>query len=398
MTLAYFDCFSGISGDMTLGALVSLGVPPQWLQEQISRLPLDGFQIVAGNVTRHGIQAVQVIVESSETHHHRDYNTIHGLIKASPYSERIKALALDIFDRIAGAESTIHGCPKEEIHFHEVGAVDALVDVLGTCLGLEYLGIDRVLASPLPLGKGFVRCQHGVLPVPAPAALEILKDIPVYGGDAAREVVTPTGAAIIAALAAGFGALPGVEIKAVGYGAGTHEDADRPNLLRIMLGRQSEVPAHVAMEKLILIETTIDDMNPEIFGFLMDQLLADGALDVYWTPVQMKKNRPGTLVTVLCTPETKTAMIRRLFSETSTLGVRFHEVQRSALTRRAIEIETPYGRVAAKEVFNPDGSRRIIPEYEACRRIAEKQKLPLQQVYAAVQQSGRAAVLGHSGQ
>ena len=384
MTLAYFDCFSGISGDMTLGALVSLGLPLQWLREQIGRLPLDGFDLVAHNVTRNGIQAVQVVVETGESHHHRNYGTIRTVIQASPYSEKVKGMAMGIFDRIAAAEARIHGIDKETVHFHEVGAVDALVDVVGTCLGLEYLGIGQVVASPLPLGSGFVRCQHGVLPVPAPATLEILKNIPVYGGDVSKELVTPTGAAIVAAIAGSFEALPAMQVGRVGYGAGTHDLGDRPNLLRILIGDPVEACGQDCQQRLILIETAIDDMNPEIFGFLMDKLLAEGALDVYWTSIQMKKNRPGTLVTILCDADRKSAVTRRLFEETTTLGVRFHEVRRATLARRASRIDTPFGQVDVKEVVTPDGSRRIVPEFEACRRVAEKHGLPLQQVYAII--------------
>jgi len=389
MTTAYFDCFSGISGDMILGALVSLGVPADWLQSELSRLPLDGFQLRSRGVSRHGIQAVHVEVVIQETHHHRTYRSIRELVDGCPLSAWVKSKSLEIFDRIATAEAAVHGIAKEEVHFHEVGSMDAIVDVVGACLGFEYLKIENVIASALPLGKGFVQCQHGTLPVPAPATLEILKGVPVHSGPVAQEMVTPTGAGIITAMASSFGAMPAMQIDGIGYGAGTRELEQQPNLLRVIIGRPVARPANLKVQELVMVECNIDDMNPELFGYLMEKLLADGALDVVWIPIYMKKNRPGTLVQVLCNPETKSRVVERILNETTSLGVRFYEVQRTCLDREAVRIATPWGEVDAKQVTGLDGRQRVVPEFEACRRIAEARGVALRTVYTAVLAAGQ---------
>lgn len=386
MTLAYFDCFSGISGDMTLGALCGLGVPVDWLKEQIQRLPLSGFDIVRRDVLRNGIQAVQVEVIAGETHHHRNFGHIRDLLEQSPLPQAVKNQSLAIFRKIAEAEARIHGCRIEEVHFHEVGGIDAIVDIVGTCLGLNRLGITQIIASSLPLGSGVVRSQHGVLPVPAPATVEILKGIPVYAGNAGAELVTPTGAAIVASLAAGFGPLPTMRIEQCAYGAGQREFEDRPNLLRIMVG-QAVLPAALhagSDEKLVMLETCIDDMNPEIYGYLMEKLFADGVLDVFWSPIYMKKNRPGIMVQVLCAPEKKDAAVARILSETTSLGVRYYTVGRISLPRKVVELKTRFGLLKAKQVTGVDGQVRVVPEYEVCRKIAEQYGVTLQSVYEAV--------------
>jgi pyridinium-3,5-bisthiocarboxylic acid mononucleotide nickel chelatase len=391
MTLAYFDCFSGISGDMTLGAMVHLGVPVQWLRETIQGLPLAGFDIAAETVTRSGIEAMRVQVRTAETHHHRGLGDIQALIGGSALSDRVKSDSLAIFDRLAEAEAKVHGCPKSSVHFHEVGAADAIVDIVGACLGLEYLGVATVIASPLPMGRGFVTCAHGVLPVPAPATLEILKGVPVYGSDEQAELVTPTGAAIVAGMARGFSPMPPMHIRAVGYGAGSRDAGGPPNLLRVVTGVPARQGAVDACEKLVMVETCIDDMNPEIFSYLMETLFADGALDVFWVPVQMKKNRPGTWVRVLCAPEHRTVVVARLLSETTTLGVRFHDVHRTALRRETVEVTSAFGIVKVKKVWGVDGAARIVPEYEVCRRIAQKEGLSLQAVYETILRTAQAA-------
>jgi pyridinium-3,5-bisthiocarboxylic acid mononucleotide nickel chelatase len=388
MKLAYFDCFSGISGDMTLGALVHLGVPVQWLEQSIAALPLDGFAIKAQRVMRSGIEAVRLEVRTDETHHHRTLKDIRQLIENSPLPENVKGGSLAIFEHLAQAECKIHGCAKEAVHFHEVGAIDAIVDIVGACLGLDYLGVDATAASALPLGGGVVTCAHGTLPVPAPAVLELLKGKPVYGGNIQEELVTPTGAAILVGTAAEFKPMPSLHVHATGYGAGARERQGLPNLLRIVLGN---LQSGDSVESLVLAEACIDDMNPEIFGFLMEKLFEDGALDVYWVPVQMKKNRPGTLIHVLCAPERREAVAARILSETTSLGVRFHAVERMALARRAIEIESPYGKVQVKQVTGRDGATRLIPEYEVCRRIARERNLPLQRVYETILRSADAS-------
>ena len=382
--IAYFDCFSGISGDMTLGAFFDLGVPVDWLKDNLLKLPLNGFDLSVSTVHRHGVHGTFVKVDTLEQATSRHYSDIIALLHNSPLPDSVKERSLDIFDRIASAESHIHGCSKDSVHFHEVGAVDAIVDIVGTALCVDYLKIDRVISSKIPLGKGFVTCQHGTLPVPAPATVEILKGIPVYGSDIPHELVTPTGAAIISSLAKGFEPIPGMEIEAVGYGAGSRDLEQRPNLLRVMIGKRASLHPGVQNDRLLILETCIDDMNPEVFGFLMERLFEDGALDVYWIPVFMKKNRPGTMVQVLCRMDQREKITHRIFTETTSIGVRYYEANRSILSREQVEIETGFGPVAVKKVQHPDGSIRVAPEYEACKRIALEKKLPIRSVYERI--------------
>lgn len=373
---------------MTLGALIHLGVPLDWLKTQIGRLPLSGFDIKIQPLAPNGIQARRVdVVVSDERQPHRRYQDIVETIAQSPFSEKVKTTSIAVFDRIAKAEAAIHGCEKEAVHFHEVGAVDALVDIVGSCLAIEYLEIDRIHVSPLPLGSGFVNCQHGVLPVPAPATLEILKNKPVYGGGQPNELVTPTGAALAAVLADDFGAMPPMKAERIGYGAGSHELANQPNLLRIVLGTPLEPVAENAVERLTVVESSVDDMNPEFFGYLMEMLFKDGALDVLWIPVFMKKNRPATLVQVLCPPDRKDIIFQRIFNETTSLGIRHYDVRRLALKRSKVQVDTEFGSLAAKKVIDPQGRVRIVPEYEECRKVARELHLSLRDVYEAVLKS-----------
>jgi len=386
--IAYFDCFSGISGDMTLGALVDLGVPIEWLKDQLSRIPLENFDVTVTAVHRNGVHAKLVRVEAFDDKISRNFSQIRSLIENSPLTDRVKSNGLQIFRKLAEAEAHIHSCSVEAVHFHEVGGVDAIVDIVGTALGLEYLAIKKIIGSPIPLGKGFVTCSHGKLPVPAPATLGILKGVPVYGTDIPHELVTPTGAAIISAPAQGFGAMPDMVIKKIGYGAGQRDLADRPNLLRIVLGDElqsvTDTTQGLQTDQIEIIETSIDDMNPELFGYLMNQLFEDGALDVCWIPIYMKKNRPGTMLQVLCKNDRRDILIHRILSETTTLGVRFYESRRRLLWRDQQEVETSYGRIAVKRVKDPKGNIRIIPEYEVCQKIAREQDLPLRIVYDTV--------------
>jgi uncharacterized protein (TIGR00299 family) protein len=381
---AYFDCFSGISGDMALGALIDLGAPVEWLQNELSRLPLDGFCLALTPMMRNGIQATCVRVEIEESGHSRDYKKIKSLLEGSPLSEDTKLKSLKIFEKLALAEARIHGCTPDEVHFHEVGGIDAIVDIVGTVLCLEKLGIDRVISSRIPLGSGFVDCRHGRLPVPAPATIEILKEVPVYGSDAAFELVTPTGAAIITSLAKSFGPLPPMRVEKTGYGAGQRELPDRPNLLRIIIGTADTSTEGVTTDEITILETCIDDMNPELFGYLMERLFSDGALDVYWIPLHMKKNRPGTMVQVLCEEVDKDRLIRRLLSETTSLGVRYYQATRRILAREQLTIQTSFGEIRVKRVRDPDGSERLLPEFDVCRKIALKRDLPLRVVYDTI--------------
>ncbi|MDO9565941.1 MAG: nickel pincer cofactor biosynthesis protein LarC [Candidatus Desulfaltia sp.] len=386
--IAYFDCFSGISGDMTLGAFIDLGVPVKWLEESLCAIPLTGFDIAVSSVVRHGITAKSVHVYSEDNAQSRDYTEIRSLIEKSALSVMVKENSLKIFERLANAESKIHGCPAEKVHFHEVGGIDAIADIVGAALCVEYLGIKRITASSLALGTGFVSCRHGTLPVPAPATLEILKGIPVFGSGITHELVTPTGAAIIATLAESYGPMPDMVIKKTGYGAGKQDIQSKPNLLRIIAGTPQNHQTGCQKETIVVIETCIDDMNPEIFGFVMDRLFEDGALDVYWIPVFMKKNRPGTMMQVLCRKSRKDIIIKRILSETTSSGVRYYNVERAILAREEIIVKTGYGRIKAKRITDPAGSMRIVPEYEACKKIALEKNIPIRVVYDTIAKEG----------
>lgn len=388
MTIAYFDCFSGISGDMTIGALLDIGVPLEWLQEQLLGLPLDGFSLSAKSVSFHGVQArhFQVRVQGETVHRH--YGDIKSMIEKCSLSSRVRQTSLSIFDQVAEAESRIHGVEKANVHFHEVGAIDSILDIVGTALCLEYLGIDTILSSKIPLGKGFVACRHGTLPIPAPATVEILKDVPVYGSGISEEMVTPTGAAIIKALAKDFVDMPPMTIEKIGYGAGSRNLPKQPNLLRVVTGQvhalSDENTQELLEDTVVVVETCVDDMNPEIFGYLMDRLFEDGALDVYWIPVFMKKNRPGTLIQVVCNMETRSTVINRVLSETTSTGVRFHPIRRTKLIREIVTVSTAFGDVLMKKITDLEGNTRLVPEYESCKKIALAHKIPIKKVYERI--------------
>jgi hypothetical protein len=386
--LAYFDCFSGISGDMTLGALIHLGVPLTWLKESIARLPLAGFDIAVADVEYNGILAKRVEVQAGDEHHHRHYSDIRTMIEKSPLPEPARIMALGIFKRLAEAEAKIHGCRPEDVHFHEVGAVDAIVDVVGAALGFHHLGITEAVCAPVPTGRGFVNCRHGRLPVPAPATAALLKGVPTVGTEIEYELTTPTGAAIVTTAAAAFGPRPPMTVSAIGYGAGSRNIDPGPNLLRIMIGEhtinQMSDDSEFKCDQIVIAETSIDNMNPEFFGFVMDRLFEAGALDVVWIPVQMKKNRPGTLLQALCTRERLGAITRCLLTETTSLGVRYHAAKRYLLERDQVTIESSFGRIPVKRVRYPRGEVRCVPEYEVCRRIALEKGLPLRIVYDVV--------------
>ena len=389
--IAYFDCFSGISGDMTLGAFFDLGVPVEWLQDRLETLPLTGFEVLVETVSRNGIQAKSVEVRVKDDTTSRHYEDITSIIEKSPLSPEVKQRSLDIFERIADAEALIHGCPREKVHFHEVGGIDALVDIVGTALCVDYLEIDTVIASQIPVGRGFVTCQHGILPVPAPATLAILKGVPIYGTKIPHELVTPTGAAIIATLAESFEEMPDMIIEKIGYGAGKRELESQPNLLRIILGTEitnsEKRIGEYQTDQIVIIETCIDDMNPEVFGFMMERLFEKGALDVYWIPIFMKKNRPGTMVQVLCSEDCREVLMACILSESSSLGVRYYHAKRRMLGRERIMVKTVYGEIAVKRIIELDGSSRIVPEYEICKKIALEKNLPVRVVYDTILKS-----------
>ena len=382
MSFAYFDCFAGISGDMILGALIDLGVPGDFIVENVRSMPLDAFQLEISTASRMEIHGrhVKVVVEDRNKQA-RDYGDIKSLIQNGPLSDKVKGLSLKVFERLAGVEASIHNCSKESVHFHEVGGVDAIVDIVGAALGLEWLGIDKVFASEIPVGRGFVDCQHGTLPVPAPATLALLDGVPVYGTGVPHELVTPTGAAIITCLAEHFGPMPKMLIGKIGYGVGTRDLEERPNLLRVILG---ELDSEHHKDSVMVVETNIDDMNPEIFGFVMERLFEDGALDVTWIPVFMKKSRPGTMIQVICKETDRDALVSRILSETTATGVRYYPAERTKLPRKVKEVTTSYGKVRVKEVSGPAGRVSMAPEYEDCKKIALEKNVPLKVVYETI--------------
>ena len=388
MKCIYFDCFAGISGDMTLGALLDLGVPLSYLTEELGRLSLSGYRVRTARAMKMGISGKKVTVQcDSHGHHHehRSYRTIESLINKSSLKKSVKELSLNIFSRLAQAEAHIHRKKMADVHFHEVGAIDSIVDIVGSVIGIDYLGIDTCFSSALPLGSGFVQCQHGILPVPAPATLELLRGVPVYQSDVKGEMVTPTGAAILTALVKRFGAMPPLNIIKVGYGAGSNDFPQLPNMLRAILGDSQEDSAD---EQVRVLEANIDDMNPEWAGFLMEQLLAAGALDVAFIPLQMKKNRPGIMLQVICDESRQQQLTAIIFRESTTAGVRCHGAARVVLPRSQGTVKTRFGTMKVK-ILQSGGAAVVSPEFEECRRVALQKGVPLKEVYAEVIAAGK---------
>ncbi len=378
---AYLDCFSGISGNMLLGAILHAGLSEEVLYNTLLGLHLQGWQLKVKQLRECGFAAIGVRVESQDKQPHRHLRDIRRILINSSLPDSVRDKSLAVFIRLAQAEATVHGVGQDEVHFHEVGAVDAIIDVVGAVAGFFHLGIERLVCSPLPLTRGWIKCEHGEIPLPAPAVNLLLKDIPVYGIELSQELVTPTGAAIIAELADGFGIMPPMVIKATGYGAGTMKrDDGRPNLLRLCLGKSCRVDE---VQEVEVIETHLDDWSPEIWPHVSEQLLESGALDVSLVPIQMKKGRPGFLLKVICSPEDSYLLKQVLFRETTAIGLRFHRQQRLTLPRRAIIVDTPLGKVAAKAMETSEGTV-ITPEYEACRKLAKEQGIPIRNIYQMV--------------
>lgn len=383
MKVLYFDCFAGIAGDMTVAALLELGLPLETLREGLSLLPLSGYTLSSAKVERHCVAGTSFQVTLTEPDQpHRHYSGIAAMIENSALKPRVKELAQRIFLRLAEAEACVHGVSLERVHFHEVGAVDSIIDIVGTAIGLDYLGIDRVYASGLPYGRGFVQTAHGRLPVPAPATAKLMEGIPLGPDIGEGERVTPTGAAIVAALAAGFGPPPAMTPSATGYGAGEKDFPELPNLLRAVLGEMAELARH---DEVLVIETHIDDMAPEIFGFLMERLLAAGALDVAFSPLQMKKNRPATRLTVIARPADLDLLSEIVLSESTAIGLRYYRANRILLDRKGELRQSSLGPVLVKVLENG----RVAPEFESCREISLAQKLPLVEVYRIVERECR---------
>jgi len=388
MKIAYFDCFSGVSGDMTLGALLACGADEEEFRRQLAGLSVPGYDLHIQRVTRGGIAAtdVDVVLHESEAGHGRRLEDIAALLAESVLSEAVRRNALAVFTRLADAEAKIHGTTPDEIHFHEVGAVDAIVDIVGSCLLLEMLGIERVQMSALPCGMGTIVCAHGVLPVPAPATLELLAGFPVYPVNIKGELVTPTGAALLTTLAdpKTVGVMPAMRIMRSGYGAGKKQlDPNRPNLLRVVVG-ETEDSADKTPLTIAVLETNVDDQNPEGFELLMERAFAAGALDVFFAPIQMKKNRPATLVTVLCPTDKAEVLAGVLFRESGTFGVRVREQKRLTLERSWQTVTTEYGDIRLKVGTWQGEEVSVSPEYEDCKAAALAHSVPLRLVYEAV--------------
>jgi pyridinium-3,5-bisthiocarboxylic acid mononucleotide nickel chelatase len=382
MKILYFDCFAGIAGDMTVAALLELGLPLELLREGLAALPFSGYTLESKPVLRHGISGTSFRVNLTEADQpHRHYSGIAAMIEAAPLNARVKELSGRIFRRLAEAEAKVHGVALERVHFHEVGAVDSIADIVGVAIGLDYLGVEKVYSSGLPFGRGFVQTAHGRLPVPTPATALLMAGIPLTSDIGEGERVTPTGAAILAALAEGFGPPPPMVPERIGYGAGEKDFAEVPNLLRLVLGEASGAAEVAAEDEVLSIETQVDDMNPELLGFLMERLLDAGALDVAFSALQMKKNRPGTLISVLANPGDLEKLSGIILSQSTAIGLRYYPTRRITLSRRVEERATSLGPVQVKVL----GNGRVAPEFEECRRIALEKGLPLIEVYRTVE-------------
>ncbi len=407
--LLYFDCFSGISGDMTLGALIDAGLPLDELKRALGSLAVSGFDISTKRVLRAGVSATQFIVhehrheapstqhgtqhstqhdhDHSHDHPHRSLPEIFELIEGSALSPAGRARARQLFQRLAEAEAAIHQTPIDRVHLHEVGALDSIIDIVGAVFGLEWFGADRIVASALNVGGGMVDTAHGHFPVPAPATVKLLGDAPIYSGPVQQELVTPTGALIVSSYASSFGPIPRMTIDRVGYGAGGRDFPTTPNVLRVLVGqavaeddRTAEVGGGAGTERVSVIECEIDDMNPQLFGVAMDRLYGAGALEVFYVSAQMKKNRPGTLVTVVAPPERRAALADVIFRETTTIGLRHYEVDRECLRREIVNVDTPIGVVRFKVAWRDGRIINAVPEFEDCARLATANNLSVKDV------------------
>ncbi len=378
---AYADCFSGVSGDMFLGALFDVGLLPEHLQTELALLNLGEFSLQTLKQQDHGISGTRVVISTKETEQIRTWKDIRNLIAQSGLHGNVKEKSLRVFSCLAVAESRIHGCQPDDVHFHEIGGLDSIIDIIGSVIGLEFLGIDRLVVSPLPMPRGWVHCNHGMLPLPAPAVCEILTDVPVYGSEIQQELVTPTGAALVKTLGAEFGDFPVMRIKRTGYGVGSRKlPGDMPNLLRLVVGLAQMADERQDVE---VIESNLDDWSPETFPHLCEQLFSAGALDVSLVPIHMKKGRPGFLLRVITDTARSWDIKNCIFAETTSIGLRFRREKRMTLPRNTGTVNTRWGPVAVKRVAH-DSGYVLYPEYEDCRRVALENRIPLKEVYAAV--------------
>ena len=384
MRILYFDCIAGISGDMALGALIQAGADADVIRDHLSVLPVEPFEFEVGSVDSHGIHALKVTVRTGASAVVRTYANIRALLEEADLPPDAKALAQRIFRRLAVAEAAVHNREVEQVVFHEVGAVDSIVDITGTALALTMLGVERIFASAVPTGFGMVKTDHGMMPIPAPAVVELLRGIPMYSRGVPMELVTPTGAAILASTVEGFGELPRMRTDAVGYGAGTAR-TDFPNVLRVFIGEDDPTAhpdqAHPPTSGETLLETNIDDLNPELYPYVLERLFEAGAQDAWLTPIIMKKGRPAVMVSVLCSPARADSLRQVLFRETGTLGVRATVVDKAALERESLEVRTEFGPVRVKLGMVDGAVVTAAPEFEDCVKLARESGVPARDVY-----------------
>ncbi len=389
MKIAYFDCFSGVSGDMILGALLDAGLDRRELESELGKLKLSGYKIKAEKTARKGISGTKFSIDIKEPNVERRLGDIIEIVDRSDLDDDIKDLSQKAFRELAAVEAKIHGQSIDQIHLHEVSGLDSIIDVVGSFIGIKKLGIKATYSSRIHVGAGFVESQGGVLPVPAPATLELLKGVPIYSQGIEAELATPTGVCILKALSQTFGIMPAMRVEKVGYGAGSR-DLEIPNLLRVYIGEASQ--GGYEKEDVILIETNIDDMNPELLGYASETLLKQGALDVFMTPIYMKKHRPGIMLSVLTTEDKLDHVLSIVFGETTTLGVRIHRLEKKKLSREIISVTTRFGEVKVKIGKIGNQIKNIAPEYESCQEIAQRQKIPLKDVYDEAQEAARKAL------
>ncbi len=387
MKIAYIDCFSGISGDMLLGALLDAGLPLDELRNELKKLRLDGYRLSSKKITRNGFTGTRFIAEMTGDQPERNLTDIERLIAESALDEDIKNTGTAVFRRIATVEAGIHSQEIDRVHFHEIGAVDSILDIIGTLVGIKKLGIERIYCSKIHLGTGTVTCSHGTIPVPAPATVALLKDVPVYSRGIEAELTTPTGAGIITTVAAGFGPMPAMTLETVGYGAGSRE-LPHANLLRLIVGRAGN-EAGTPEDATVLVETNIDDMSPELFSYLFEKLRPPDALDVFTTPILMKKSRPAVKLSVITTPQALEKVLDILFTETTTLGARIQHIERRKLARETVKVDTRFGTVAVKLGKSGGHVVNLAPEYEDCRVLAAKLGVPLKDVFQAAEAEAR---------
>ena len=389
MKIAYFDCFSGASGDMILGSLIDAGLSPKRLREQLKKLRIPTVHLRVKKVLKGGISATQVMVEGKgEKRSHRNLKEILRIVERSGVEAEVKEKSKEIFKRIALVEAKIHQTPMEEVHFHELGGLDSIVDIVGSVWGIRQLGIEKIYVSKVNVGSGFVKCEHGILPVPAPATLFLMEGKPIYSSGVERELLTPTGAAILTTLSSEFGSMPLMNVDRVGCGAG-RDNLSHPNLLRLIIGTSESISGK---EEVVVIETNIDDMNPQFYDYVMERLLAMEVLEVFITPILMKKNRPGHLITIICSSEKLPSVTKFLLRETTTLGLRWHQEGRAKTDREILTQETKYGKIRFKLAKWEGKVVNLSPEYEDCKRLALAKRVPLKEVF---EEAKRVAITLH---